>query len=77
MELDEFGKRVWKHKTNKRMFLEQTYHWKKTMVLIEEFEDERNIVMSLDIEKTDLSSWMPMTKKEFDSVKRNYKEIYN
>jgi type IV secretory pathway VirB4 component len=77
MELDEFGKRVWKHKTNKRMFLEQAYHWKKTMILLEEFEEERNVVMCLDIETTNLDSWVPMTKKEFESVKRCYKEIYN
>jgi hypothetical protein len=34
MELDEFGKRVWKHKTNKRLFLEQAYNWTGKLVMI-------------------------------------------
>jgi hypothetical protein len=77
MTLDEFGKKVWKHKTNKRLFLEQAYIWKERLILIEEFEDERNGVMTFELNGFDFSAWTPMTKKEYDSVKSQYKEIYH
>jgi hypothetical protein len=77
MELNEFGKRVWKHKTNKRLFLEQSYIWKERLTLIDEFEDERNVVMTFELNSFDFSSWTPMMKEEFDSIKSQYKEIYN
>jgi hypothetical protein len=76
MELDEFGKKVWKHKTNKRLFLEQSYIWKERLTLIEEFEDERNVVMTFELNSFDFSAWAPMTKEEFDSVKSYYKETF-
>ncbi len=76
MNLDEFGKKVWKHKTNKRLFLEQSYIWKERLTLIDEFEDERNVVMTFELNSFDFSAWTPMTKEEFDSVKSCYKEIY-
>ena len=76
MELDEFGKKVWKHKTNKRLFLEQSYIWKERLTLIEEFEDERNVVMTFELNSFDFSAWTPMTKEEFDSVKSYYKETF-
>lgn len=77
MELDEYGKRVWKHKTNKRLFLEQAYSWKPRMIMIEEFGSERNVVMSFDVSTFDYTCWESMTKEEFDSVKEQYKEIYD
>jgi hypothetical protein len=77
MKLDEFGKRVWKHKTNQRLFLEQSYSWKERIVLIEEFEKERNVVMSFKLSDFDFSAWTPMTKEEYDSVKSFYKDIYS
>jgi hypothetical protein len=58
MKLDEFGKRVWKHKTNQRLFLEQSYSWKERIVLIEEFEKERNVVMSFKL--SDLGYMKPV-----------------
>ena len=76
IELNEFGKKVWKHKTNKRMFLEQSYVWKERLTLIEEFEEERNVVMTFELNNFDFSAWTPMTQEEFNSVKNQYKEIY-
>ena len=77
MELDEFGKKVWKHKTNKRMFLEQSYNWKERLTLIEEFGDERNVVMQFNTAGFDFSAWTPMSQSEFDSIRSYYREIYN
>ena len=75
-ELDNFGKRVWKHKTNKRLFLEQSYSWSLRLVMIDEFEHERNVVMSFDVSTFNFDVWEPMTQEEFNSVKSQYKEIY-
>jgi hypothetical protein len=77
MKLNEFGKKVWKHKTNKRLFLEQSYSWKERLILIEEYEDKRNVVMAFELNSFDFSAWTPMSKEEYDSVKSSYKEIYN
>jgi hypothetical protein len=76
MELNEFGLRVWKHKTNKRLFLQQSYSWKDNLMLLDETEG-RQIVDNYKASTYDFSAWTPMTKEEFDSVKSYYKEIYN
>lgn len=75
MELDEFGKKVWKHKSNKRLFLEQSYRWKDTLVLIDETEG-RQIIDDYKASTYDYFAWTPMTKEEYDSVKSYYKEIH-
>lgn len=75
MELNEFGKKVWKHKSNKRLFLEQSYKWKDVLVLIDETEG-RQIVDNYKASTYDYSAWTPMTKEEYDSVKSYYKEIH-
>jgi hypothetical protein len=77
MELNEFGKRVWKHKVNRRLFLEQSYRWVKDVYVIEESEDCRRLVESYSLTTVDLSEWVPMSKQEFDTVKYYYREIYN
>jgi hypothetical protein len=75
MELDDYGKKVWKHKTNKRLFLEQSFHWKDRLTLIDETEG-RQIIDTYKASTYDYGAWMSMTKEEFDSIKSNYKEIY-
>jgi hypothetical protein len=76
MELDEFGKRVWKHKTNKRLFLQQSYRWIDRLTLIDETESWE-IVMNFEASTFNFYAWEPMIKEEYDSVKNSYKEIYN
>jgi hypothetical protein len=75
MELNEFGMIVWKHKTNKRLFLQQSYRWVDRLTLIDETEG-RSIVMDFKASDFDYYAWTPMSKEEFDSVKSDYKEIY-
>jgi hypothetical protein len=75
MDLNEFGLRVWKHKTNKRLFLQQSYSWKDDLVLLDETEG-RQIVDSFKASTFDYSAWTPMSKEEFNTVKSSYKEIY-
>lgn len=76
MKLNEFGKRVWKHKTNKRLFLEQSFGWKDNLILLDETEG-RQVVDSYKVSEYDFSAWEPMTQEEYDSVDSSYKEIFN
>lgn len=76
MELNEYEKRVWKHKTNKRLFLEQNYRWKDSLLLLDETEG-RQVIDRFTASNFDFGAWTPMTKEEYDSVNSNYKEIYN
>jgi len=62
MKLNEFGKRVWKHKTNKRLFLEQSYEWVDNLILLDE-TDGRQVVDSYKSSTYDFSAWQPMTKE--------------
>jgi hypothetical protein len=75
MELDEFGLRVWKHKTNKRLFLQQSYRWKDDVLLIDETEG-RQIIDYFKASTFDYDAWEPMTQEEFNSVVSYYKEIW-
>lgn len=75
MELDEFGLRVWKHKTNKRLFLQQSYRWKDDVLLIDETEG-RQIIDYFKASTFDYDTWEPMTIEEYNSVVSYYKEIW-
>jgi len=75
MELNKHGMRVWKHKTNKRLFLQQSYSWVDRLTLIDETEG-RQIIMDFKASDFDYSTWESMTQQEFDSVESKYKEIY-
>ena len=75
MKLNEFGKRVWKHKTNKRLFLEQSFDWVDNLILLDETEG-RQIVDSYKASTYDFSAWQSMTKEEYDSIKSKYTEVY-
>lgn len=75
MELNEYGMRVWKHKTNKRLFLQQSYRWKDSLTLLDETED-RQIIDRFVASTFDFSVWEPMTQQEYDSVKSKYREVW-
>lgn len=75
MELNEFGLRVWKHKTNKRLFLEQSYRWVDSLVLLDETE-ERQVVDSFQASTFNYGVWEPMTPDEFKLAKGKYRDIY-
>ena len=75
MELNEHGLKVWKHKTNKRLFLQQSYRWKDNLVLLDETEG-RQIVDSFKASTFDYGAWDYMTQEEYDSVKSKFTEIY-
>jgi len=76
IELNEFGLAVWRHKTNKNLFVQREYNWVDRVIVLDETET-RNIVDDVKFSTFDFSDWIPMTVEEFEKVKRNFKEIYD
>lgn len=75
IELNENGLAVWKHKTNKRLFLQQSYRWKDSLFLLDETEG-RQIVDNFKASTFNYDAWEPMTTEEYSKVKRKFIEIY-
>ena len=75
-ELDEHGLLVFKHKTNKRLFLERTYRWVDRLTLIDE-TDGRQIIMDFAFSTFEFYAWEAITPKEYSKVKAKYREIYD
>lgn len=75
IELNKNGLSVWKHKTNKRLFLQQSYRWKDSLILLDETEG-RQIIDSFKASTFDYSAWEPMSVEEYKKVKNKFKEIY-
>ena len=74
-ELNEHGLLVFKHKTNKRLFLQRSYRWVDKLTLIDETE-EGQIIDHFKFSTFDFSAWSPISKEEYNIVKSNYKEIW-
>lgn len=75
IELNDFGLAVFKHKTNKRLFLHREYSWVDRITLLDETEG-RQIIDDYKFSTYDLSAWEAMTRDEYSKVKHKYKEIY-
>ncbi len=75
-QLDTYGRLVFKHKTNKRLFLERPYEWVDRLILLDETEG-RDVVMDFKYSTFDFYAWAPVTKEEYNSVKSKYREIYD
>lgn len=73
--LDKYGLLVYKHKTNKRLFLQRTYYWVDRIHLIDETEG-RQIIDEYKWSTYDTSAWELMTYDEYKQVKNKYIEIY-
>ncbi len=72
--LDDFGKLVFKHKINPNLFAERTYYWVDRIIVLDETGGRRRIIESTQYSIFNLSGWEPMTREEYDSVKKYYKE---
>lgn len=81
IELNEHGMLVFKHKTNKQLFLQRSYRWVDRLTLIHEYEEDddvcRQIIDYYEYSTYDLSAWEPMTVEEYSRVKSYFKEIYD
>jgi len=74
-ELNEYGLQVWKHKTNKRLFLERSYRWSKSIALIDETEG-RQVIDTFLFDSFIFDAWSPVTVEEGEKIKRRYRDIY-
>lgn len=72
--LNEHGLVVVKHKTNKHLFLERSYHWVPRITFLDE-SDGRKVISFNDINIMDFEGFV--TKEEYNKVSRKYHEIYN
>ena len=76
IELNEYGMAVWRHKTNKNLFVERSYSWCDVVTTLDETEGRR--VMDVGKFSTfDFTDWIPVTVEEFKKVKMKFNEIYN
>lgn len=75
IELNEDGLVIWKHKTNKRLFLQQSYRWKDRLLLIDETEG-RQVIDTFKASTFDYGAWESMTVEEYKRVKAKFREIY-
>ena len=75
IELDEYGREVWRHKTNKRLFLHKPYRWVDRLIMIDE-AGGRQVIDEYLYSTYDLGAWTPVTKEEEDKVEVDYTEIY-
>lgn len=76
IELNEFGRAIWKHQENKNLFAERSYRWLDRIIVLDE-SNGRQIVEDTKFSNFDFSNWTPMSIEEFSRVKECYREIYN
>jgi hypothetical protein len=75
--LNEFGLLIWKHKTNKRLFLHRYYYWVDRVTLIDEDSDSgRQIIQDFKHSTFNYLPWELISKEEEQKVKNSYIEIY-
>ena len=74
-ELNDSGLRVWRHKTNKRLFLEQQYGWVDKVVMLDETEG-RQVIDIYRASTYNFGAWEPVTQDEYKLVKQKYTDIY-
>ena len=75
--LNDLGERVWRHKVSKNLFAQASYDWVDSIVVLQEIGNHRQIIEIHPLTRFDLTYWVPLTQEEYDSVVRQYKEIYN
>lgn len=76
MELDDYGKQVWRNKYFHNIFIEKSYRWSNTLSMIDE-TISREIIMLVDLAHLDLSEWEPMTPEIYKKAKRKFREGYD
>lgn len=75
IELDDRGLLVFKHKTNKRLFLYKPYRWSDRFILLDETEG-RQAIDEFKYSTYDLGAWEAMTPEEYSKVKSKFRDIY-
>mgnify|MGYP001436906370 CR=1 FL=1 len=76
IRLNEYGDAVWRHKSDKNLFVERSYEWCDRVIVLNETEGRR-VVDDTAYSTFDFTDWIPVTKSEMAKVKANFKEIYD
>ena len=76
IELNEYGMAVWRHKTNKSLFVERSYNWCDRVIVLNESEGHRTVIDDTKFSTYDFSDWSPVTVEEFKKVKNYFKDIH-
>ncbi len=74
--LSECGLLIWKHKTNKRLFLERGCSCFSRITLVDETTGIREVIDSFKFSTFDFRNWKLLTKEEYSKVENLYKDIY-
>jgi hypothetical protein len=75
--LDDYGRLVFAHSTNKNIFLHRAYYWVDLLSMLHESEEGRKHIDSYKFSTYDLFGWTLITKEQDSKVVKNYTEIYN
>lgn len=75
-ELNDHGLLIFKHKTNKRLFLYRPYRWVDRLTLLDETEG-RQVIDTYKFSTYDFGAWESINKEEYSKIERSYKDIYS
>ena len=76
IELNEYGRLVFRHYANKNLFLHRPFKWQDRIMMLHESDKGRQHIQDFKFSTFDLTGWIPVTKEEDEKVKGNYTEIY-
>jgi hypothetical protein len=74
--LNEFGRAVWRHKTDKTLFVERSYDWSDRIIVPQE-STSRQVIGDTKFSTFDFTNWIPVKAEEMSRVKSFFKEIYD
>lgn len=77
IELDKHGRLVFRHYSNKNLFLHRPYRWSDRLIMLHESnENGRQVIDEFKYSTFNLNAWIPVTVEEDKLIKSNYTEIY-
>lgn len=73
--LNSDGLAIWKHKQLLMVFAQRTSRWRDRILVLDESDGHRIVILDAPFSTFDLSDWEPMTPYEYARVKQFYREI--
>ena len=74
--LNEFGKLLFAHKTDKHVFVHRAYHWSDRYVKTDESKGRITVIETGKFSEFDKSEYRLVTLEEFKTVEKKYGDIY-
>ena len=76
--LNDFGLQVWRHKTNKDLFISTPYSWVDCYSMVDESEGRQVVATFSSVAFKELEhAFTPVTPEEYTKVKRAFKDMYD